>query len=106
MSKQEYDEEVNSVTGFYEIRGQEFWKEEAIRNSSIWATHFMLTAKSKGWDTCPMIGFDSDAIRQILRIPDRYEITMMITIGQSDPSKLRPRGYRKPVGEFVTFGSF
>lgn len=106
MSKQEYDAEVNNVTQFYEMRGQEFMKEEAIRNSSISATHFMLTAKSKGWDTCPMIGFDPEAIRQILHIPDRYEITMMITLGKGDSTRLRPRGYRKPVGEFVTIGSF
>lgn len=106
MSKQEYDAEVSSVTGFYETRGQEFMKEEAIRNSSISAMQFMLSAKSKGWDTCPMIGFDTDGIRQILQIPDRYEITMMITLGKGDPAKLRPRGYRKPVGEFVTYGSF
>ncbi|TCZ70210.1 nitroreductase family protein [Paenibacillus albiflavus] len=106
MSKQEYDAEVSGVTGFYESRGQEFMKEEAIRNSSISATHFMLTAKSKGWDTCPMIGFDPEAIKQLIHIPDRYELTMMITIGKGDFSKIRPRGYRKPVGEFVTVGSF
>ncbi|MEC2491539.1 nitroreductase family protein, partial [Bacillus cereus] len=27
---------------------------------------------------------------------------LMITIGNSDTTKTRPRGYRKPISEFVT----
>jgi len=30
----------------------------------------------------------------------------MITMGEEDTSKTRMRGYRKPVGEFVSFNSF
>jgi len=67
---------------------------------------FMLAAKERGWDTCPMIGFDPEAIREILNIPDQYVPAMMITIGKEDLSGQRARGYRKPVGEFVSYNQF
>lgn len=106
LSKQEYDMEVQSVTSFYENGGPQFMRDEAIRNSSLSAQLFMLVAKDRGWDTCPMIGFNPDAVQELLNIPDNYIPTMMITIGKSDPSSQRPRGYRKPVGEFVSYNEF
>ncbi|MBB3113590.1 putative NAD(P)H nitroreductase [Paenibacillus phyllosphaerae] len=102
ISKQEYDMTVDSVTQFYEQGGETFKRDEAIRNASLSAMQFMLIAKDKGWDTCPMIGFDAEAMRRALDIPDRYVPALLITIGQEDVSSQRPRGYRKPVGEFVT----
>lgn len=106
MSKQEYDMTVQSVLSFYEERGESFQREEAIRNASLSAMLFMLVAKDKGWDTCPMIGFDPVAVGRILNIPDTHVPAMMITIGREDTSSQRPRGYRKPVGEFVSYNGF
>ncbi|OXS57661.1 nitroreductase family protein [Cohnella sp. CIP 111063] len=106
MSKQEYDMTVESVLSFYEERGESFQREEAIRNASLSAMLFMLIAKDKGWDTCPMIGFDPVEVGTILNIPESYVPAMMITIGQEDTSSQRPRGYRKPVGEFVSYDTF
>jgi Nitroreductase len=106
MSKQEYDMTVESVLSFYEERGESFQREEAIRNASLSAMLFMLIAKDKGWDTCPMIGFDPVEVGRILNIPESYVPAMMITIGQEDTSSQRPRGYRKPVGEFVSYNGF
>ncbi|MFF2092308.1 nitroreductase family protein [Paenibacillus sp. NPDC058174] len=106
MSKQEYDATVESVIGFYEERGETFKRDEAIRNASLSAMQFMLIAKDKGWDTCPMIGFDANAVSSLLNIPESHIPVMMITIGQEDTSSQRPRGYRKPVGEFVSYDAF
>jgi len=106
ISKQEYDMTVESVISFYEERGESFKREEAIRNASLSAMLFMLIAKEKGWDTCPMIGFDPEAVRSALHIPESYVPAMMITIGKEDTTGMRPRGYRKPVGEFVSYNSF
>ena len=106
MSKQEYDAASAEVNSFYEDRGFSFIEEEAIRGASLSAMLFMLTAKEKGWDTCPMIAFDPEEIREILNIPDTYVPAMMITIGKEDESSKRPRGYRKPVGEFVSYNQF
>lgn len=102
LSQQEVDRMVEDTIQFYEERGETFKREEAIRNASLSAMQFMLAAKAKGWDTCPMIAFNSEQVKTILNIPAKYIPVMLITIGQQDSSSLRPRGYRKPVREFVT----
>lgn len=99
----ELQEMIENNTHFYESRGEQFMKEEAIRNASLSAMMFMLAAKNRGWDTCPMIGFDSDQVRDLLKIPDTHEIVLMMTIGKEKESSRRLRGYRKPVNEFVSF---
>lgn len=106
MSKLDYDNIVRDINNLYEGRGEDFQRSEAIRNTSLSAMMFMLIAKDKGWDTCPMIGFNQEEVRQIFNIPEKYEIALMITMGKEDSSKTRMRGYRKPVGEFVSFNSF
>ncbi|MCR8630965.1 nitroreductase family protein [Paenibacillus radicis (ex Xue et al. 2023)] len=106
IDQREYDETVSSVHAMYEGGGERFKRDEAIRNASLSAMLFMLIAKDKGWDTCPMIGFDPVRITQALNIPDRYVPAMLITLGKEDTSKQRPRGYRKPNGEFVSYNGF
>ncbi|WP_058300715.1 nitroreductase family protein [Gorillibacterium timonense] len=105
INKQEYDMTVESVLGFYEEGGDTFKREEAIRNSSLSAMLFMLVAKDKGWDTCPMIGFNPESLKEALQLPDRLVPTMLITLGKEDTSRQRPRGYRKPVAEFVSYNT-
>lgn len=102
ISQAEFDGTVQTVTAAYE-GNEAFQRDEAIRNASLSAMQFMLVAKDKGWDTCPMIGFKPDELRDVLKIPDRFVPVMLITIGKSDKTNIRPRGYRKPVGEFVSF---
>ncbi len=94
---------VDENTKFYEERGGEFMKEEAIRNASLSAMLFMLAAKNRGWDTCPMIGFDQRQMRALFNVPETHEIVLMITIGKEKESSRRLRGYRKPVEEFATY---
>ncbi|WP_374965065.1 nitroreductase family protein [Lysinibacillus sp. RS5] len=94
---------VNENAKFYEERGEEFMKEEAIRNASLSAMLFMLAAKNRGWDTCPMIGFDQQQMRALFNIPETHEIALMMTIGKEKESSRRLRGYRKPVEEFATY---
>lgn len=67
---------------------------------------FMLIAKDKGWDTCPMIGFDPAKVQEVLNIPEQFVPVMMITLGKEDESGQRARGYRKPVGQFVSYNGF
>jgi len=94
---------VEENTKFYDERGEEFKKEEAIRNASLSAMLFMLAAKNRGWDTCPMIGFDQQQMRALFNVPETQEIVLMITIGKEKESSRRLRGYRKPVEEFATY---
>ncbi|MDF2984604.1 MAG: nitroreductase family protein [Eubacterium sp.] len=103
LNKQEYDMTISTIHGLYKGRGDEFKRDEAIRNACLSAMLFMLAAKDKGWETCPMIGFDPDKIKNMLGIPDNLVPALLITLGKADPSKQGTRGYRKPTNEFVEF---
>ncbi len=102
----EYTKMLQDITGLYESRGIDFQNDEAIRNASLSAMIFMLLAKDLGWDTCPMIGFDSDKMKELFHIPDNLKPVLLISMGKEDETKKRMRGYRKPIGEYVTFQSF
>lgn len=78
---------------------------ELMRNAGIHAMLFMMSAKHYGFDTCPMHVHNVDELRKEFNIPEHLEPVMMITIGKS-VEKVRARGYRKPVGEFVNFNGY
>lgn len=103
ITEGELQDLIKENTVFYEGRGEQFMKEEAIRNASLSGMMFMLAAKNRGWDTCPMIGFDQEKVRELLQIPANQEVVLMITIGKEKEKSRRLRGYRKPVNEFVQF---
>ena len=103
LDKIEYQIMIDTINGLYEGWGEGFQYDEAIRNGSLSAMMFMLLAKNKGWDTCPMIYFDKDKISKMLNIPENEVPVIMITMGKIDKSSSKIRGYRKPVAEFVKF---
>ena len=99
----EYQIMINTISNLYEGWGESFQHDEAIRNASLSAMQFMLLAKNKDWDTCPMIYFEKDKISQLLNIPENEVPVIMITMGKVDKSSSKIRGYRKPAAEFVKF---
>jgi len=103
MTNCELENLIDDNAKFYEERGEAFMKEDAIRNASLSAMLFMLAAKNRGWDTCPMIGFDQQQMRALFNVPATHEIVLMMTIGKEKESSQRLRGYRKPVEEFATY---
>lgn len=103
LDEEEFQNMINIINGLYEGWGESFQHDEAIRNASLSAMLFMLLAKEKGWDTCPMIYFDKEKVSDILDIPDNEVPVLMITMGKIDPSSHKIRGARKAPGEFVKF---
>lgn len=103
IDEEEYEAMIKAINGLYEGGGKDFQHDEAIRNASITAMLFLLLAKNRGWDTCPMIYFDSDKVKEIFDIPDNEIPVLMITMGKLDPMSSRVRGYRKPQEEYVKF---
>ena len=65
----------------------------------------MLAAKSLGYDSCPMIGFDSQKVAEIINLPKDYIITMMLVIGKS-VNQANPRGGQLDLNEVVFTDSF
>ncbi|AMO84198.1 Putative NAD(P)H nitroreductase mhqN [Solibacillus isronensis B3W22] len=107
MDEVEYDMTMELIKGYSDglKNNPHELNLELVRNAGIHAMLFMLSAKHYGFDTCPMHVHNVDELRKEFNIPDHLEPIMMITIGKS-VDKVRARGYRKPVGEFVNFNGY
>lgn len=57
-------------------------RDEAMRSCGIAAQTLMLAAKSLGYDSCPMDGFDFEKVGQLIRLPDDHVIAMFVAIGK------------------------
>lgn len=80
-------------------------RDEAMRSIGITAQTLMLAAKSMGYDSCPMIGFDQKRVAEIINLPKDYVIGMMLVIGKpSTPA--HPRSGQIPLDEVVVTDSF
>ena len=58
-------------------------RDEAIRSVGIFSQTMMLAIKSLGYDSCPMIGFDSDAMAKLINLPNDHVIGMMLPFGRA-----------------------
>ena len=64
-------------------RGKEqVQRDEAMRSCGIAAQTLMLAAKSMGYDSCPMDGFDFDKVAELIKLPDDHVIAMFVAIGK------------------------
>jgi len=80
-------------------------KDEAMRSCGMAAQTIMLAAKSMGYDTCPMDGFDFEAVGKLINLPDDHVISMFVVVGKElEPA--RPRGGQLPLGEIVIRDKF
>lgn len=57
-------------------------RDETMRSCGIAAQTLMLAAKSLGYDSCPMDGFDSAAVGQLIHLPEDHVIAMFVAIGK------------------------
>jgi len=72
----------------------------------IGAAHFCLQAAELGLGTCMIGWFDEKKIRQLLKIPEKRKIGLVITLGYpSADYKLRKK-IRKPLDEICGFNSY
>lgn len=86
---------VNMLTDFYDGR-EWLQRDEAVRSGALAAQNLMLTAKSMGYDACPMIGFDQEAVADIINLPEGHLIVMMIAVGKASDAAW-PRGGQLPL---------
>lgn len=95
---------VPMIEKYYEGR-DDLQRDEAMRSCGIAAQTIMLAAKELGYDSCPMVGFDFDAVAKIINLPKDHIIAMMITVGKrvKDPW---PRAGKLPYEEVVIHDQF
>ena len=96
---------VPMIGQFYEHAGEGVQRDEVMRSCGIAAQTLMLAAKSMGYDSCPMIGFDPVKVAQLIALPDDHAIAMMLSIGKAE-KPARPRGGQLPKDEIVVIDRF
>ena len=65
----------------------------------------MLAARAMGYDSCPMDGFDFDAVARLINLPDDHLITMMVAIGKATQAPW-PKPGQLPLAEVVVNNRF
>ena len=90
---------VPALPPFYEGKPT-LIRDEAIRSTGFAGMTLMLAARGMGYDSCPMIGFDAEAVAKLIRLPDDHALSFILAIGkQAKP--VWPRGERLPDSEVV-----
>lgn len=80
-------------------------RDEAMRSCGLAAQTLMLAAKSMGYDSCPMVGFDFDSVGRLINLPENHIITMLMAVGKATKQP-RQRGGRIPYENAVVIDRF
>lgn len=72
----------------------------------IAAEHFCLQAAELGLGTCMIGWFDEKKIQQLLNIPKKRKIGLVITLGYQPEDYKQRKKIRKPVNEICGFNSY
>ena len=93
-----------AINEYYKSK-PEIQRDEVMRSCGMAAMNLMLTAKDLGYDSCPMDGFNFDAVAKLLNFPSDHIPVMFVAIGKAlqDP---RPRSGQLPVDQVVQYNQF
>jgi nitroreductase len=78
MMKQCATDTLSAIQPMPNIENIESW---SFKNTCLMAQTFLFAAHSHGLATCMMEGFDARRVKQILRVPDRYGVPLMVATG-------------------------
>ena len=95
---------VNAIGQYYTGKDQ-VQRDEAMRSCGMAAMTIMLAAKEMGYDTCPMDGFDFDAVAKLLNLPDDHTPVMFVVVGKA-LKEAQPRGGQLHLDEVVIRNKF
>ena len=102
--KEVQDYVIPAIDQYY--RGREWvQRDEAMRSCGIAAQTLMLAAKAMGYESCPMDGFDYDAVGKLVNLPEDHVVAMFVVIGKPTQGA-RPRGGQLPAQEVVITDRF
>ena len=93
-----------AIDGYYRGKDQ-VQRDEAMRSCGIAAQTLMLAAKSMGYDSCPMDGFDFEKVAELIHLPDDHVIAMFVAIGKGI-KEAWPRPGQLSLEEVVIKNSF
>ncbi|MFG0318149.1 MAG: nitroreductase family protein [Planctomycetota bacterium JB042] len=90
---------VDWMGPFHEGREQ-LQRDEAQRSIGMAMQTLMLAAKAMGYESCPMIGFDHEAVARMVRLPEDHCIGPMVAIGKGTKEPW-PKPGQLPLEEVV-----
>jgi nitroreductase len=93
-----------AIDAYYRGKDQ-VQRDEAMRSCGIAAQTLMLAAKSMGYDSCPMDGFDFEKVAELIKLPDDHVIAMFVAIGKGT-KEAWPRPGQLDLDEVVIKNSF
>ena len=91
--------------GQYYGEREQVQRDEAMRSCGMAAMTLMLAAKEMGYDSCPMDGFDFDAVSKLINLPKDHVVAMFVAIGKK-VQEAWPRGGQLPMEEVVITDRF
>jgi nitroreductase len=80
-SKEVADLLVNWMGPFHEGKDQ-LQRDEAQRSIGMAMQTLMVAAKAMGYESCPMIGFDHEAVAKLINLPEDHCMGPMVAIGK------------------------
>jgi nitroreductase len=70
-----------AIDAYYRDKPQ-IERDEVMRSCGIAGQTLMLAAREMGLDSCPMDGFDFEAVGRLIGLPDEHLISFMVAIGK------------------------
>lgn len=95
---------VPAIGQYYERKPQ-VQRDEAMRSAGLIGMSLMLAAKDLEYDSCPMDGFDFDAVGKLIKLPSDHVVCFMVVIGKATQPPW-PRGNRLDQKETVISNHF
>lgn len=97
--EQVQDYMAGAIDNYYRGKPQ-VQRDETMRSCGLLAQTLMLAARGKGLDSCPMDGFDFDAVARLINLPANQVIGLMVAVGKRTLEP-KPRVGKLPLDELV-----
>ena len=95
---------VKAIHDYYTDHAQAE-RDEGMRSGGMAAMTLMLAAKEMGYDSCPMDGFDFDAVGKLINLPADHVPVMFVVVGKPLEAA-KPRSGQLPLNEVVIYNRF
>ncbi len=95
---------VNWMGPFHEGKPQ-LQRDEAMRSIGMAMQTLMVAAKAMGYESCPMIGFDHDAVAKLVGLPADHCLGPLVAIGKGTKDPW-PKPGQLPLDEVVIENRF
>ncbi|MCQ4235212.1 nitroreductase family protein [Pseudomonas stutzeri] len=102
--EQVQDYMAGAIDNYYRGKPQ-VQRDETMRSCGLLAQTLMLAARGKGLDSCPMDGFDFDAVARLINLPANHVIGLMVAVGKRTVEP-KPRVGKLPFDELVVRDRF